>query len=239
MVLDSTLAAYNQVMLLLLTLLALVQTDPNDQARALIEKFRSDDVKVRDAATAELIKLGEPIRKTLETAAKDKDPEVGSRIRDVIKALDRAAIPHPWGSFKPGSFARLKSVTEMSVAGNQMKTEMTMTYTLTERTKEECTVETEMILANVPPQKHQMKVPLESPQAPAENQPPQKTGTEEIVVVGKKLKCTWTEIVTEAAGTQMTSRIWTHPSVPGHTVKVLVKSETMTHLMEVVEFSSK
>jgi hypothetical protein len=233
------LAAYNQVMLVLMCLLTLVQTDPNDRAKELIEKFRSEDVKVRDAATAELTKLGEPIRKTLEAAAKDKDPEVASRVRDVIKALDRAAIKHPWASFKPGSYSKMRIVSDMTVAGNAMKTEMSVTYTLLQSTAEECVVETEFVMANVPSQKNQIKIALGVPQAAPVEPPQQKKGTEELTVGGKKLTCKWVEMDSTAAGMTTTVKIWTHESVPGYTVKTLTKNPNLTSVMEVVEFSSK
>jgi len=153
----------------------------------------------------------------------------------------KAAAPkHPWGSFKKGSFARMKSVTEMDLAGTRNRTEMTLTYTLKDLTADEAIVETEMVMANVPPQKSEMKMPLKAPDGKAAGDAPKsKSGTEEIDVAGKKMKCAWTETETDAGGTKTLTKVYTNEDVPGFTVKTVSKSPTMTSTMDVVEFGSK
>jgi hypothetical protein len=151
-----------------------------------------------------------------------------------------AVAKHPWGSFKKGSFTKMKTVTEMDIAGTKNKSELTMTYTLKDLTADEAVVETEMVMANVPPQKSEMKMPLKAPEGKATGDAPKpKTGTEEIEVAGKKLKCNWTEMETDAGGTKTVTKVYTNEDVPGFTVKSVSKSPTMTSTMEVVEFSSK
>ena len=54
----------------------------------------------------------------------------------------KSVAKHPWGSFKKGSSAKLKTVTD--TAGN--KSEMTMTHTLVDLTADEAVVETEMAM---------------------------------------------------------------------------------------------
>lgn len=147
---------------------------------------------------------------------------------------------HPWASFKKGSFAKMKSVSEMEIAGNKTKTEMTLTYTLKDVTADEAILETETIMANVPPHKQEMKMPLKSPEGKSAAEAPKlKTGTEEIEVGGKKLKCTWTETETEASGAKMVTKVYTNEEVPGFTVKTITKNPTMTATMELVEWSAK
>jgi len=147
-----------------------------------------------------------------------------------------AVAKHPWGSFKKGSFTKMKSVTEMS--GN--KTELTMTYTLKDLTPDEAIVETEMVMANMAPQKNQQKIPLKAPEAKhTADGPKPKTGTEEIEVAGKKMKCQWSETETDAGGAKTVTKVYTCEEVPGFTVKTVTKNPSMTSTMEVVEFSAK
>jgi len=148
---------------------------------------------------------------------------------------------HPWGSFKKGSFVKMKTVSEMEVGGNKMKTEMTMTQTLKDLTADEAVVETETVIPNVPtPTKSEMKLPLKAPEgAKGADGPKPKTGSEEIEVGGKKLKCNWTEVEMDAGGQKMVSKTWTNEDVPGFTVKMVSKGATSTTTMEMVEYSSK
>src|SRR6187401_3637745 len=102
----------------------------------------------------------------------------------------KSAAKHPWGSFKKGSFVKMKSVTEMEVGGSKMKTETTTTQTLKDLTADEAVVENEMVMANIPPQKSELKLPLKSPEGgKTADGPKPKEGTEEIEVAGKKMKC--------------------------------------------------
>jgi hypothetical protein len=153
------------------------------------------------------------------------------------KATETSAVAkHPWGSFKKGSFTKMKTVNDMG--GN--KTEMMMTYTLKEVTPDEAIVETEMVMANLPAQKQEMKMPLKAHETKTTADGPKpKTGTEEIEVAGKKMKCKWTEMETDAAGSKMVTKTYTCEEVPGFTVKSVTKSPTMTSTMEVVEYSAK
>ncbi len=149
-----------------------------------------------------------------------------------------AAAKHPWASFKAGSFVKLKITSEMEVAGNKMKNESTMIQTLKEVTADSYTLETDMGIAGVP--KNEQKLPLKGPEgAKAPEGPKPKTGSEEIEVAGKKMKCTWTEMEIDAGGQKMTVKTWTNEDVPGFTVKSTSKGATSTSTTEAVEFSSK
>jgi hypothetical protein len=165
-------------------------------------------------------------------------PAAGSEAKEPPAA--RTAAKHPWGGFKKGSFAKMKSLTEMDIAGTKNKTEMTLTYTLKDLTADEAIVETETVMANVPPQKSEMKLPLHGPEAKTSGDTPKpKSSTEELEVAGKKMKCTWTETETDAGGVKTVARVYTNEDVPGFTVKTVTRNPTMTSTMEVVEWSSK
>jgi len=148
---------------------------------------------------------------------------------------------HPWGSFKKGSFVKMKTTTEMEVAGNKTKSESTTTQTLKDLTADEAILESEMVMANVPtPMKSETKIPLKAPEgAKVGDAPKPKTGSEEIEVAGKKLKCDWTETETEINGAKTVTRVYTNHDIPGFTAKMTVKSPTMSMTSDVVEFASK
>jgi hypothetical protein len=149
-----------------------------------------------------------------------------------------SAPKHLWGSFKKGSSAKLKTVTD--TAGT--KSEMTMTHVLVDLTADEAVVETEMAMTGFT-NKSTNKFPLKAPEGgKAVDGPKPKTGSEEIEVAGKKLKCTWTEIETENAGIKTTAKSWMCEDVPGHLVKSVSKSSgaaTMSSTTELVEYVVK
>ena len=149
-----------------------------------------------------------------------------------------SAPRHMWGSFKKGSSVKLKTVSD--TAGT--KSEMTMTHTLVDLTADEAVVETEMAMTGFT-NKSTNKFPLKAPEGgKAVDGPKPKTGTEEIEVAGKKLKCTWTEIETEASGIKTVAKSWMCEDIPGHLVKSVSKSTgaaTMSSTTELVEYAVK
>jgi len=160
----------------------------------------------------------------------------------VSKAAEpaKAVAKHPWSSFKKGSFVKMKSSSEMEVGGNKMKTETTTTQTLKDLTADEAIIESEMVMANIPPQKSEMKFPLKAPEGPkAADGPKPKEGSEEIDVAGKKMKCKWIETEIEINGQKTVTRIYSNDEIPGHTARMTSKSPTMSMVQEVVEFSAK
>jgi hypothetical protein len=175
-----------------------------------------------------------------ESSAVAKPPVANETSGAPAKAEPAApsAPKHPWGSFKKGSVARLKTVTD--TAGT--RSEMTMTHTLVDLTADEAVVETEMAMTGFT-NKSTNKYPLKAPEAgKAADGPRPKTGSEEIEVAGKRLKCTWTEIETETSGIRTVARSWMCEDVPGHLVKSVSKSTgatTMSSTTELVEYVVK
>lgn len=154
----------------------------------------------------------------------------------------KSSVPkHPWGSFKPGSYATLKTVSVMEIAGNKSRSETEMKQTLLEVTDDEAVVEMEMAIAGTI-QKTKTKIPLKGPDHKAADAPKPKTGSEEIKVGGKSYACTWTEIESEAGGNKTVTRLWQSEDVPGFTVKSVSKtagSMSMEATTELVESASK
>jgi len=145
-----------------------------------------------------------------------------------------AAAKHPWGSFKKGSTVKIKKVSV--TAG--ITTESTTTYTLIDLTADEAVVQEESAALGIP-SKTTSKIPLKAPEGgKAADGSKATTGTEEIEVAGKKLKCTWTEITVDST----VSKTWICEDVPGHVVKSTSKTSgfvSSSTTLEVLEFSAK
>jgi hypothetical protein len=186
----------------------------------------------------------ETAKATDVTASKDGAKEAGNsdhpKAAEAKEHSGAAGGKHPWASFKPGSFTKMKTVSEVEVGGSKHKTESTTTYTLKDVTVDEAIVETEMVVGNAAPRMHEMKLPLKAPEKhSAPDAQKAKSGVEDIAVAGKHLKCHWTESETEAGGTHTTTRVFMNEDVPGFTVKSVTHSPTMTTTTEVVEYQSK
>ena len=167
------------------------------------------------------------------TAAASESPKA--------EAPRQSAPKHPWGAFKPGSYAKYKTTSEMEIAGTKNKTETEMKQTLLEVTADEAIVEMEMSVAgNV--NKVKTPMPLKAPAGKAADGPKPKTGSEEIKAGGKSYKCTWTEMETEANGNKTVTKVWSSEDVPGFMVKSESKTSgtmSMVSTTELVESAAK
>jgi len=150
-----------------------------------------------------------------------------------------AADKHPWASFKPGSYAKMKSTTQMGPT--KMVSEMTQTLISVDATNAVVEIETKAMGQS---NKTRMNVPLKAAATPA-NAPQGKAVTptnETITVAGKALPCKCVETTTTANGMTTNSRACTSEAVPGGAVRVVakstgaMKSETVS---ELVEFAAK
>lgn len=140
-----------------------------------------------------------------------------------------------WGPFKAGSFAKLRTVTQMDIAGTSTRTELTRTFTLKERADDHGILELTTEMPNATRTTSESKISLTAGEPiPSQRQ----SGTEEIEVAGTKMKCDWMEGESpEYGGTAI--RIYTSEQVPGFIVKEVAKSASMTSTTEVVEWSAK
>eukprot|EP00456_Euglypha_rotunda_P031436 TRINITY_DN24459_c0_g1_i1.p1 TRINITY_DN24459_c0_g1~~TRINITY_DN24459_c0_g1_i1.p1 ORF type:complete len:166 (-),score=39.53 TRINITY_DN24459_c0_g1_i1:14-511(-) len=152
--------------------------------------------------------------------------------------LTQAADKHPWASFKPGSYAKMKST--MQAGPTKMVTEMTQTLVSLDANNAVVEIETKaMGQAN----KTRTNIPLKAAaNGQAAQAKPISTTNETITVAGKALACKCVEVETEANGMKSTSKACTSEAVPGGAVRVVtkttgaMKSETVS---ELVEFAAK
>lgn len=82
--------------LLLRFLLCLLAPQPeqDDHLRSLVESLRSDSAAERDEAELKLFKLGKVVVPTLERVSADKDPEVGIRVKRLLRMIQvRETVP--------------------------------------------------------------------------------------------------------------------------------------------------
>lgn len=158
-----------------------------------------------------------------------------------------AAAKHPWGSFKPGSYAKLKSTTVMTIAGNKTETVTEMTYTLAEVTADKAVLDLETKMAALPtPTKTRTEIPLTGTGAvatptAAPDAPKPVEGSEDVTVNGKTLKCKTIEMTIDANGTKTTTKSWMSEEVPGFAVKSVTKMEGATPTettMELVDYKA-
>lgn len=148
-----------------------------------------------------------------------------------------AADKHPWASFKPGSYAKLKSTT--AAGPTKMTTEMTQTLVSVDATNAVVEMETKVAGQS---NKTRMNVPLKADnKANTQGKAPTPTN-ETITVGGKSLACKCYDTETNANGMKSSSRTCTSEAVPGGVVKTVtkmtgaMKSETT---MELVDFVAK
>ena len=150
-----------------------------------------------------------------------------------------AAEKHPWASFKPGSYAKLR--TTSTVAGQKTVTEMTQTLVSVDANN--AVVETAMTVMGQTT-KTKTPIPLKAAATPA-NAPQGKPVTptsETITAAGKSLACKCVDVQTNANGMKTNAKSCSSETVPGGLVRVVsttagaVKMESVT---ELVEFAAK
>lgn len=149
-----------------------------------------------------------------------------------------------WAQFKPGSYAKLKQVTE-AVGTNA---ETIFIYTLREVTAEKIVVEKKTVVI-LDGQKKERPTTLLNYAAKitkeeAEKQKPRgmfAEGREEIEIAGRKIKTKWVEAEVKKDDRVSRTKLWTSEGVPGRTVKI-TSSRThplkMSSTRELVEFKA-
>jgi len=149
----------------------------------------------------------------------------------------QAAEKHPWASFKPGSYTKMRSTT---VAGPS-KTVTEMTQTLISVDANNAVVETETKTMGQT-MKNRMNIPLKAAAAAAPQGKAVTVVNETIPVAGKALACKCVETESSANGMKTLARACTSEAVPGGAVRVTSKSTgamKMDTVLEVVEFAAK
>lgn len=150
-----------------------------------------------------------------------------------------AAEKHPWASFKPGSYVKMKSTT--ATGATKMVSETTQTLISVDANNAVVEIESKAMGQST---KTRVPMPLKATAAntPAGQAKPVATTNETITVAGKAIACKCVEVETNANGMKSLSKACTSDSVPGGAVKVVtkmtgaMKSETVS---EVVEFAAK
>lgn len=150
----------------------------------------------------------------------------------------QAAEKHPWASFKPGSYAKMKSTTQ--AGPTKMVSEMTQTLISVDANNAVVEIETKAM-----GQSNKSRVPMPLKAAAnntAAQAKPVATTNETITVAGKALACKCVEVETNTNGTKTLVKSCTSEAVPGGAVKMVtkttgaMKSETVS---ELVEFAAK
>jgi hypothetical protein len=120
-----------------------------------------------------------------------------------------------WASFKVGSWVKMKS--EIEAGGNKMALPQELTHTLLELDDKKVVVEE--VLVNTLLDKDspkQEKSKKRSYKSTTSKKEAAMEGDEEIEIAGKKMKCHWVELKSTTAS----SKTWSHPDVPGGTVRM-------------------
>ena len=65
------------------------------QAAKLVDRLGDDSFEKREAAQAELVKLGKPAVKAVEAGTRHKDPEISTRCAGILEALKAAGAAVP------------------------------------------------------------------------------------------------------------------------------------------------
>jgi hypothetical protein len=148
-----------------------------------------------------------------------------------------AAEKHPWASFKPGSYTKLRSTT---VAGpSKTVAEMTQTLISVDATNAVVEIETKTMGQTM---KNRINIPLKTSSTSTPQTKPAPVVNETITVAGKPLACKCVETESNANGMKTLSRACSSDAVPGAAVRVTSKSTgamKVDTLLEVVEFAAK
>lgn len=151
-----------------------------------------------------------------------------------------AADKHPWASFKPGSYAKLK--TTSTIGANKTVTEMTQTLISLDANNAVVEIETKAMgqsnKTRVPMPLKAAGTPTANAQAPKMSPPTNET----ITVAGKAVAAKCYDVETNANGMKSASHSCTSETVPGGVVKAVTKTTgamKMDSVTELVEFAAK
>lgn len=145
-----------------------------------------------------------------------------------------------WRDFGKGSWVRFQGTQKFTLQGKKQEIATETKYVLTDRTDEKVVLEvysTAMGQTDKKIQEHKFK-----PDPTGVRVKELSKGEEELVIAGKKIRCTWIEYEVQSDQTQAITRLWTTPEIPGHNAKMRVKLTQPSAIdveMQVVEFEKK
>jgi len=152
-----------------------------------------------------------------------------------------AADKHPWASFKPGSYAKMKTTT--TTGPTKMVSEITQTLISVDANNAVVEMETKMMGQTT---KTRVPMPLKGSASPnAANAPAPKMSApvnENITVAGKSIAAKCVDMETDANGMKSAIHSCTSETVPGAVVKAVTKTTgavKMESVTELVEFAAK
>jgi hypothetical protein len=165
---------------------------------------------------------------------------VGIGALTLFAVASMAANNSGWNNFKPGSWAKLKTTSETTVAGHKTAMTIETKTTLVSKTADKATVETETtMMGNTT--KAKAEIPLNSTATGTAQQNAAKMGSETITVAGKTFKCKTVEVQSEANGMKTSTKSWMADEVPGGIVKTestSTGSASSKVSMELVDFKA-
>jgi hypothetical protein len=146
------------------------------------------------------------------------------------KSAAKAPKHHPWASFKPGSWVKIRSTSGAHVS--ETKT------TLLEKTADKVVLENELTTNG-----QVTRTKFDLPLAGYTNDVPPgvtviKRGSETLTVAGKSLVCEMLETEMDAGGAKIQSKTWSSDQVPGSLVKSVNTSSGRQSTAEVVDFNA-
>jgi hypothetical protein len=154
------------------------------------------------------------------------------------KPKPKAAAKHPWASFNPGSWVKIKSTTVNEVAGKQETNVLETKITLLEKTADKVVLETEITVKGQTT-KTRSEMPLKGY---SDAVPPGvmvlNRGSETIVIGGNAVPCKTMETSMDAMGTKILSKTWSSEKVPGSLVKSVNSTTGSQTTAEVVDFKA-
>ena len=155
------------------------------------------------------------------------------------KPATKAAPVHPWVSFNPGAWVRIKSTTVEETAGKKKTTIVETKITLLEKTADKVVLQTDMTTADGQTTTTKAEFPV---QGYTDAVPPGvkvlKKGSETVTIGDKAVTCQTLETLLNAGGTMIQSKTWTSAQVPGSLVKNVSTSPGSQSTAEVVDFKA-
>jgi hypothetical protein len=147
------------------------------------------------------------------------------------------AAHHPWASFNPGSWVKIRSSTTETASKKETNIVETK-ITLLEKTADKVVLENEMTMMGQTT-KTTFDLPLKGySDAVPEGMTVLKTGSETITIAGKSVTCETMEASMNAGGTKILFKNWTSRQVPGSLVKSVTPSNGSQGTAEVVDFKT-